>query len=101
MTDMNYEKGPQTGWMEPQSVTLLQDIQGPGASRSRAPRVRSLSESIASSDWLSSSIVHDLRNPVATIYAGTEMLMNPDVAPTEVKRLATNMYAQPDACGIC
>jgi signal transduction histidine kinase len=51
-----------------------------------------LSESTASSDWLSSSIMHDLRNPVATIYAGTEMLMHADAAPTEVKRLAANMY---------
>jgi signal transduction histidine kinase len=38
------------------------------------------------------SIVHDLRNPVATIYAGAEMLMNVDAAPVLVKRLAANMY---------
>jgi signal transduction histidine kinase len=43
-------------------------------------------------DWLSTSIVHDLRNPVATIYAATEMLMNIDAMPTQVKRLAANMY---------
>jgi signal transduction histidine kinase len=43
-------------------------------------------------DWLSTSIVHDLRNPLATIYAGTEMLMNVDATPVEVKRLASNMY---------
>ena len=42
--------------------------------------------------WLSTSIVHDLRNPVATIYAGIEILMNVDAMPTEVKRLAANMY---------
>jgi len=43
-------------------------------------------------DWLSTSIVHDLRNPVATIYAGSEMLMNVGAMPAEVKRLAANMY---------
>jgi signal transduction histidine kinase len=73
-------------------VTRLQDIQGPGASRSRDSQARSLPESIASSDWLSSPIVHDLRNPLATIYAAAEMLMNSGVAPTEVKRLAANVY---------
>jgi len=46
---------------------------------------------MVNSDWLSSSIVHDLRNPVATIYAGAEMLMNAGAAATEVKRLAANM----------
>src|ERR1700682_6043747 len=67
MTEMNYDNG-------------------------RGPRVRRLWESIPNPDWLSSSIVHDLRNPVATIYAGAEMLMNADTAPTEVKRLAANVY---------
>ena len=67
-------------------MTRLQDIKGPGASRSSGPRVRSLSE------WLFSSFVHDLRNPVATICAGTEILMNADVAPTEVKRVTANMH---------
>ncbi len=38
------------------------------------------------------SIVHDLRNPVATIYVGAEMLMNVDAAPVLVKRLAANMH---------
>jgi signal transduction histidine kinase len=43
-------------------------------------------------DWLSTSIVHDLRNPMATIYAGTEMLMNANPTSTQVKRLARNIY---------
>src|SRR5258708_34722706 len=42
--------------------------------------------------WLSISIFHDLRNPLATIYAAAEMLMDLYPEPTEVKRLATNMY---------
>ena len=43
--------------------------------------------------WLSISILHDLRNPLATIYAAAEMLVDLDPEPTEVKRLATNMYS--------
>ena len=42
-------------------------------------------------DWLFSSIVHDLRNPLTAISAGTQMLMNCKLAPAEVKRLAANM----------
>src|SRR5260370_40599027 len=42
--------------------------------------------------WLSISIFHDLRNPLDTIYAAAEMLMDLDPEPTEVKRLARNMY---------
>ncbi|HWF47030.1 MAG TPA: HAMP domain-containing sensor histidine kinase [Bryobacteraceae bacterium] len=38
-------------------------------------------------------MVHDLRNPVAGIYAAAEMLMDPDPAPTQVKRLASNIFS--------
>ena len=37
--------------------------------------------------WLSISILHDLRNPLATIYAAAEVLVGLDLKPTEVKRL--------------
>ena len=59
--------------------------------RTQDPRPQSVSDSMSATDWLSTSIVHDLRNPVATIYAATEMLMDVDT-PIEVKRLAANMY---------
>src|SRR5258706_7384157 len=85
---MIYEKCSQTKRTELQAVTRL----GPDASRSGDPRVRSQSESMGNWDWLSNSIVHDLRNPVATIYAGAEMLMSADVAPAEIKRLAANVH---------
>jgi len=42
--------------------------------------------------WLSTSMVHDLRNPLGTVVAGAEMLMQLNHAPTHVKRLATNIY---------
>jgi signal transduction histidine kinase len=86
MTDMNREKGSQTAWTGLQSVTRLQDIKGPCASRSSGPRVRRLSE------WLFTSVVHDLRNPLATICASAEILMSADAAPAQVKRVAANMH---------
>jgi signal transduction histidine kinase len=50
------------------------------------------SESRSEAGWLSTSILHDLRNPLGAIYAAAEMLMDPDPAPTQVQRLATNIY---------
>jgi signal transduction histidine kinase len=44
-----------------------------------------------STDWLSASIVHDLRNPLGTVIAGSEMLLELDLAPGQVKRLAANV----------
>jgi signal transduction histidine kinase len=53
---------------------------------------RAESESRSGAGWLSASILHDLRNPVGTIYAGAEMLMMLDTTPKQVKRLAANMH---------
>ena len=53
---------------------------------------RARSESRSEASWLSASILHDLRNPVGTIYAGAEMLMTLDNMPNQVKRLADNMH---------
>src|SRR6202795_1074411 len=53
---------------------------------------RARSESRSEASWLSASILHDLRNPVGTIYAGAEMLMTLDTTPNQVKRVATNMH---------
>ena len=44
-----------------------------------------------STEWLSASIVHDLRNPLGTVIAGSEMLMELDLTPAQVKRLASNI----------
>ena len=44
-----------------------------------------------STEWLSASIVHDLRNPLGTVIAGSEMLLELDLAPAQVKRLAANV----------
>ncbi len=42
--------------------------------------------------WLSTSILHDLRNPASAICAATEILVHMERLPTGVKRLATNIY---------
>jgi signal transduction histidine kinase len=49
-------------------------------------------ERISTIGRLSSSIVHDLRNPLAAIYGGAEMLIDSDLSPTQVQRLAGNIY---------
>src|SRR5205085_10047486 len=49
-------------------------------------------ERISTIGRLSASIVHDLRNPLAAIYGGAEMLVDRELPPGHVKRLATNIY---------
>lgn len=50
-------------------------------------------ERISTIGRLSTSIVHDLRNPLAAIYGGAEMLIdNSDLPPEQVRRLAQNIY---------
>ena len=49
-------------------------------------------ERISTIGRLSTSIVHDLRNPLAAIYAGSEMLFDSNLTPPQVRRLATNIY---------
>ena len=49
-------------------------------------------ERISTIGRLSTSIIHDLRNPLAAIYGGAEMLVDDDLSPAQVKRLATNIY---------
>jgi signal transduction histidine kinase len=43
-------------------------------------------------EWLFTSILHDLRNPLGAIYAAAEMLIDLDPGPTQVQRLATNIF---------
>jgi signal transduction histidine kinase len=49
-------------------------------------------ENTSGVEWLYTSIVHDLRNPLGAIYAASEMLIEVDAGPTQVKRLANNIY---------
>ena len=49
-------------------------------------------ERISTIGRLSSSIVHDLRNPLAAVYGGAEMLVDSELTAPQVKRLAANIY---------
>ncbi len=50
------------------------------------------SERISTIGRLATSIVHDLRNPLAAVYGGAEMLMYAQLSEAHVQRLARNMY---------
>jgi signal transduction histidine kinase len=58
--------------------------------RARAELIRH--ERISTIGQLSTSIVHDLRNPLAAIYAGAEMLVDSHLNEEQTKRLARNIY---------
>jgi nitrogen fixation/metabolism regulation signal transduction histidine kinase len=62
-------------------------------------------ERISTIGRLSSSIVHDLRNPLAAVYGGSEMLVDAELTPAQVKRLAANIYRASrrirNCCRIC
>ena len=49
-------------------------------------------ERIETIGQLSTSIVHDLRNPLAAIYAGAEMLVDTNLPEEQTRRLAKNIY---------
>lgn len=49
-------------------------------------------ERISTIGRLASSIVHDLRNPLAAIYGGAEMMVDTDLTQPQMKRLAANIY---------
>jgi signal transduction histidine kinase len=49
-------------------------------------------ERISTIGRMASSIVHDLRNPLAAIYGGAEMMVDTDLPPNQIKRLAANIY---------
>jgi signal transduction histidine kinase len=57
-----------------------------------SPRSANWQKNVSAIEWLSTSIVHDLRNPLGTVYAAAEMLMELDPGPIQVKRLATNIF---------
>src|SRR5580658_2470907 len=62
------------------------------ASILRPPCTESWQERIPGLELLSTSIVHDLRNPLGAVLAGAEMLMELDPTSTQGKRLAGNIY---------
>jgi signal transduction histidine kinase len=49
-------------------------------------------ERISTIGRLASSIVHDLRNPLAAIYGGAEMMVDTELSEPQRRRLAGNIY---------
>ena len=49
-------------------------------------------ERISTIGRLSTSIVHDLRNPLASIYGGAEMMMDGNLSEKQLHRIAANIY---------
>jgi signal transduction histidine kinase len=49
-------------------------------------------ERISTIGRLSTSIIHDLRNPLGAIYGGAEMLVDLDLPAAQAKRVALNIY---------
>lgn len=49
-------------------------------------------ERLSAVSRLSSSLVHDLRNPLAVIYASAEMLAEEGYSPAQMKRLGANIF---------
>src|SRR5580692_7321455 len=54
-------------------------------------RSESRQENLSDVEWLYTSIVHDLRNPLAAICAAAEILTELDSGQTQVKRLSINI----------
>jgi signal transduction histidine kinase len=51
-----------------------------------------LQERISTIGRMASSIVHDLRNPLAAIYGGAEMMVDTNLTPQQARRVAANIY---------
>ncbi len=49
-------------------------------------------ERIATVGRLSTSIIHDLRNPLAAIYGGAEMLVDSELSVYQIRKLASSIY---------
>jgi DNA-binding NtrC family response regulator/nitrogen-specific signal transduction histidine kinase len=90
--EIDYKQTPHANSTELRPINQLPDIETHNASHSQSQTADPHTQSMSAQEWHSTSIVHDLRNPVATIYSATEMLMNADASSTQVKRLAANMY---------
>ncbi|MBI4892903.1 MAG: HAMP domain-containing protein [Acidobacteria bacterium] len=71
---------------------LAQSFNSMSRSLSEARQELIRQERIQTIARLSTSLVHDLRNPLAAIYGGAEMLVDSNLNPSQVKRLASNIY---------
>jgi signal transduction histidine kinase len=89
LRELGRKKGVTNGYGHKLAAEVpVADIGIAGAAGPRRARPESRSEA----SWFCASILHDLRNPVGTIYAGAEMLMTLDITPNQMKRLAAKMH---------
>jgi signal transduction histidine kinase len=79
---------------EPRGIDLQSQHRPAGQGRTTHLSLRPeiWQKNVSATEWLSTSTVHDLRNPLGAIYAAAEMLMDLDPALTQVQRLATNIF---------
>jgi signal transduction histidine kinase len=64
----------------------------PATQAVRSPQIKDRQTALTIIGSLSLSIIHDLRNPVAAIYASAEALIRVESLPHQIKRLATNIH---------
>jgi signal transduction histidine kinase len=82
---LNVESHDEIGRLVGAFNTMCDSIQSARSELIRQERISTIGR-------LSSSIVHDLRNPLAAIYGGAEMLVDTELSPPQMKRLAANIY---------
>jgi signal transduction histidine kinase len=80
------------GWGQDEMGRLGRMLSVMGGSIMRAREGVIHQERITGTGFLSASILHDLRNPVAAISDAAEMLVDMDLTPAQIKRLAGNIY---------
>jgi len=54
--------------------------------------IDNLTNAIATTGWLAAGMIHDFRNPLGTIRAASEILLDTDVNAAQLKRLGRNMH---------
>lgn len=87
----NYSyRAPETGDDELSRLAHTFNGMSESIRSARAEMIRQ--ERISTIGRLSTSIVHDLRSPLAAIYGGAEMLVDAALSPEQVNRLARNIY---------
>jgi signal transduction histidine kinase len=85
VADAHIENADELGRLAQAFNTMCASIQSGRQELIRQERLNTIGR-------MSTSIVHDLRNPLAAIYGGAEMLMDKALSPEQVRRLADNIY---------
>jgi signal transduction histidine kinase len=86
------DREPTTTARHASPVQMVLNANRPTGTIPLPSRPESWQKRVTSIGLLSTSIVHDLRNPLGTVFAGAEMLMRLDPASAQAKRLTANIY---------